>query len=63
MIKVKVVKGDINRALKQYKSKVIKTRQMRKLNENKEFEKPSETRRKEVNKAKYVNDTYNKDNY
>jgi small subunit ribosomal protein S21 len=55
MLKVKVQKGNIERALKQYKSKVIKTRQMRELNNRKEYEKPSETRRKEINKAKYVN--------
>lgn len=46
MLKVKVKKGDINRALKEYKSKVISTRQMRELNERKEFEKPSVKNRK-----------------
>ena len=39
--KVKVSKGNIARALKEYKSKVIKTRQMREVNSRKEFEKPS----------------------
>ncbi len=58
MLIVKVKKGDINRALKQYKSKVIKTRQMKELKERKEFEKPSETKRKEKNKAKYINKKY-----
>jgi small subunit ribosomal protein S21 len=58
MLIIKVKKGDINRALKQYKSKTIKTRQMRELKERKEFEKPSETRRKEKNKAKYINKKY-----
>jgi len=41
MLKIKVKKGNIARALKEYKSKVIKTRQMREVNERKEFEKPS----------------------
>jgi len=61
MLIIKVIKGDINRALKQYKSKTIKTRQMRALKERKEFEKPSEARRKEKNKAKYVNKKYRGD--
>jgi small subunit ribosomal protein S21 len=58
MLIIKVKKGDINRALKQYKSKTIKTRQMRELRDRKEFEKPSETKRKEKNKAKYVQKKY-----
>jgi len=55
MLIVKVKKGNIERALKEYKSKVIRTRQMRALNERKEYEKPSEARRKEIKKAKYKN--------
>jgi small subunit ribosomal protein S21 len=62
MLIVKVQKGNIEKALKKYKSKVIKTRQMREINDRKEFEKPSETRRREINKAKYINEK-NKDNY
>lgn len=58
MLIIKVIKGDINRALKQYKSKTIKTRQMSELRDRKEFEKPSETKRKEKNKAKYVQKKY-----
>jgi small subunit ribosomal protein S21 len=58
MLIIKVKKGDINRALKQYKSKVIKTKQMRELRDRKEFEKPSETNRKVKNKAKYINKKY-----
>ncbi len=53
MLVVKV-KGNIERALKQYKSKVIKTRQMREINERKEYTKPSEKNRKQKNKAKYL---------
>jgi len=55
MLIIKVKKGNIERALKEYKSKVIRTRQMRALNERKEYEKPSEARRKEIKKAKYKN--------
>jgi small subunit ribosomal protein S21 len=54
MLIVEVKKGNIERALKQYKSKIIKTRQMRKLNERKEYTKPSEENRKQKNKAKYL---------
>ena len=41
MLKIKVSKGNIARSIKEYKSKVIKTRQMREVNSRKEFEKPS----------------------
>jgi small subunit ribosomal protein S21 len=53
MLKVKN-KGNIERALKKYKSKVIKTRQMREVNKRREHRKPSEVRRKEIQKAIYV---------
>jgi small subunit ribosomal protein S21 len=58
MLIIKVIKGNINQALKQYKSKTIKTRLLRELKERKEFEKPSETKRKAEAKAKYVNKKY-----
>lgn len=61
MLIIKVKKGDINRALKQYKSKVIKTRQMRELNDRKEYSKPSEENRKQRNKAKYLERKRRKD--
>ena len=53
MLKIEVKKGNIERALKEYKSKVIKTRQMRELNENKEYDKPSVTKRREKQKGVY----------
>jgi small subunit ribosomal protein S21 len=58
MLIIKVIKKDINRALKQLKSKVIKTRQVKELRDRKEYEKPSETNRNEKNKAKYVQKKY-----
>ncbi len=54
MLKVNVKKGNIERALKEMKSKFIKTKVARKCREREEFTKPSVIRRKEVNKAKYV---------
>jgi small subunit ribosomal protein S21 len=53
MLKVKVKKGNIERALKEYKGKVIRTRQMREINERKEFEKPSVRNRRLKQKGKY----------
>jgi len=52
-LKIKVKKGNIERALKEYKSKIIKTRQMREINEKKEFEKPSVKNRRIKQKGKY----------
>jgi len=47
-------KTPIEKALKLFKSKVIKTKLMSELRKRKEFTKPSIVRRAEVNKAKYV---------
>jgi len=45
--------GDIEKALKELKSKVIKTRQNSFLNNRKEFKKKSVERREVLNKARY----------
>lgn len=59
MLVVKVQKkGGIEKALKQYKSKVIKTKQLKKLRENQQFEKTSQKKRKKMAKAKYVQKKY-----
>jgi ribosomal protein S21 len=52
MIIVKV--KNIEKALKEYKSKVIKTRQMSELVNRKEFVKPSVKKRNVLSKAKHV---------
>ncbi len=62
MIIIPVKKNNIERALKEYKSKVIKTRQMTELNNRKTFEKPSIKRRNQVLKAKYINQKFGKNN-
>tara|TARA_R100000081_G_C4730035_1_gene122894 strand:+ start:231 stop:422 length:192 start_codon:yes stop_codon:yes gene_type:complete len=54
MLKVNVKKGNIERALKELKSKFIKTKVARECRQREEFTKPSVTRREEINKAKYV---------
>jgi ribosomal protein S21 len=54
MLIVKIKKtGDIERALKELKSKVIKTRQNSFLNERKEFKKKSVLNRENKNRAIY----------
>jgi ribosomal protein S21 len=59
MIIVKVDKEkNIEKALKQYKSKIIKTRQMSKLNDGKVYIKPSVKKRNVLNNAKYVQKNY-----
>ncbi len=56
MLIVKLENGvSIEKALKQYKGKVIRTKQMQELNGRREFKKKSVSRREMVNKAKYVN--------
>lgn len=47
-------KTSIEKALKQLKSKVIKTKQMRRLRDLKQFTKPSQKKRLQLQKAKYI---------
>ena len=54
MLKVQVKKGNIERALKELKSKFIRTKVAKECRDNEEFTKPSVTRRAQINKAKYV---------
>lgn len=53
MLITQVIKGNIERALKEYKGKVIRTRQMTELNDRREFEKESVRKRKEKKKGIY----------
>jgi small subunit ribosomal protein S21 len=46
---------NIEAALKAYKKKVVKTKQIQQLRDRQEFEKPSVKRRKQVMKAIYGN--------
>ena len=59
MLIVKVKKGDIERSLKELKSKVIKTRQNSFLNDLKEYKKKSVIKRQILNKAKYRQKNFN----
>jgi small subunit ribosomal protein S21 len=58
IVKIKEGKGGIERALKELKSKVIKTRQMRELQDRKEFDKPSVKKRNKKRKAIYIQKKY-----
>jgi small subunit ribosomal protein S21 len=61
MLVVKVEKG-IEKALKEYKSKIIKTRQISELNKRKEHTKKSVLRRNQIQKARYVQQKFNSNN-
>ena len=60
-VKVKEGKGGIEKALKELKSKVIKTRQMRELQDRKTFTKKSVKRRESKKKAIYVQKKFKKE--
>ena len=63
MIVVKVNKDkNIEKALKEYKSKIIKTRQMSELVNRKVFVKPSVIKRNVLSKAKHVQKNYKSNN-
>ena len=51
MLKIPVVKGNINRALKQFKRKFKQTGVLKEVRERKNYTKPSTKRRKEKEKA------------
>tara|TARA_R100000700_G_C3127009_1_gene113727 strand:- start:540 stop:731 length:192 start_codon:yes stop_codon:yes gene_type:complete len=62
MLIVKLGKKDkIDVALKKLKRKVIKTKQMKKLRDRMHFTKKSDIRRKQLQKAKYVQRLKHKD--
>ena len=59
MLIIKLEKGDkIDKALKKYRRKVIKTKQMKKLRAGMFFEKKSQVKRKKLEKAKYIQKKY-----
>ena len=64
MLIINVDKGNIEKALKQYKRKTIKTKQMKKVRDEKEYTKPSALKRLKFQKAIYLqkkSDAENKD--
>ena len=51
MLKIPVIKGNINRALKQFKRKFRDTQVLKELRERQQYTKPSLQKRKQKNKA------------
>lgn len=51
----------IEQALKSYKLKIYKTKQIQKLQEIKEYKKPSVIRRDQIQRAKYYQKNYSTD--
>lgn len=58
MLILKVKEGGIERALKMYKSKVIRTGMIKELRKRETFEKKSEQKRKQLLKARYIQHRY-----
>ena len=54
-------KTNIEKALKQLKSKVIRTKQLRALRDRKQFTKPSQKKRLQKQKAIYIQQLKNKE--
>jgi small subunit ribosomal protein S21 len=54
MLIIEVKNGNIEQALKQYKRKVIKTKQIQDLRDRQQFTKKSVKKRDEFRKASYV---------
>ena len=61
MLKIPVIKGDINRALKLFKRKFRNTKKLQELRERKNYTKPSAKRKKEKEKA-ILKRKYNEEN-
>jgi small subunit ribosomal protein S21 len=62
IVKLDGKKPNIEKALKKLKSKVIRTKQLRKLREDKHFTKPSAKKRLKKSKAIYLQQKQTKEN-
>jgi len=62
MLKVKVKKGNIERALKELKGKFIRTKVPKECRERQEYTKKSVKRRSEKIKASYLQKKYDQEN-
>jgi ribosomal protein S21 len=59
MLIITVDKGDIEKSLKKFKSKVLKTKMIKELQDRKEYKKKSDTKRQILNNAIYKNSKNN----
>jgi ribosomal protein S21 len=55
MLIITVDKGDIEKSLKKFKSKVLKTKMIKELQDTKEYKKKSDMKRQILNNAIYKN--------
>jgi len=62
MLKIQIIKGNIEAALKQYKNKVRKTKQQYEIERKRYFDKPSEVNRESKKLAIYKESKKNNDN-
>lgn len=63
MLIIEVINSNIEKALSLFKYKTNKTKQNQILRDNKEFEKPSITKRKQLQRARHIEQTFNKSEY
>ncbi len=54
MLITKVEKGNIEQALKRYKYKTLKVKQLKKLRDKKQYTKPSAKKREQLQNPKYI---------
>ncbi len=58
MIVVKVINGNIEKALREFKRKCLSTKLMNEIRDRQFYTKPSVIKREKINKAKYVQKKY-----
>ena len=56
MLRIEIDNNNIEKALKQYKRKVIKTGQLKSIRDNRYYTKPSHAKRLKMQKAIRIND-------
>jgi len=62
MLIIKVDSDNIEKALRQYKRKVINTKQLKALRDGTEYEKPSSKKRTQKARAKYMQSKHDSQN-
>lgn len=58
MIIVKVINGNIEKALREFKKKCLSTKLMNEIRDRQFYTKPSVIKREKINKAKYIQKKY-----
>jgi len=61
MLVVEVKNGNVEKAIRKLRKKVIQTKQLKNLKERKEYTKKSVKRRNEIQKASYIQKKYGDD--